>query len=154
VKDTDLDIIEKLGVSEFPSLVVLSPAGEQTVYDGEQMDLRLLQVFSLTSAQSYLCSADKNYCNGCAGRFKAKELSAFLSKHAAEQAVGDANGSASKESDTSDDKDKVVPQVLGAFFLIAKEVSSIQILHLYTGNNVVRAEFQALKQTAVLGNSR
>lgn len=56
MKDTDLEITEKLGVSEFPSLVVLSPDGEQIVYDGEEIILLLTAGFFLTIALSYLCS--------------------------------------------------------------------------------------------------
>ncbi|BDA46353.1 probable protein disulfide-isomerase DDB_G0275025 [Coccomyxa sp. Obi] len=95
VKDSDSEIIEKLGTTTFPSLIILTPDGETVVYDG---------------------------------KFKVKELSKFLSKHAAEASAKDADSSQSKgktDADTDDEgnngQDKVVPQAVQDLTLEALE---------------------------------
>lgn len=121
MKDSDSEIIEKLGTTAFPSLIILTPDGETVVYDGDLLGSASLCTNSSKFCREPLCTT--NYVHVMhglirAGKFKVKELSKFLSKHAAEASAKDAGDTLSKgksDADVDDEgdnaQDKVVPQV-------------------------------------------
>lgn len=123
MKDSDSEIIEKLGTNTFPSVIILTPDGQTVVYDGKFLGTSL-SVHHQSSPHALLkaCCSPRvihmAHALICAGKFKIKELSKFLSKHAAEAPAKDADNAQSRDNsdaDTDDEgdngQDKVVPQV-------------------------------------------